>query len=116
MGHQVTPDEIAAELEGWFATAGAAGLKLPGGWFGRPYDNLLSPTSVVVRADDLSVELDGRHVLTIAMPASIDPGPAACLISAGGKIVWEWREGGTDRIHQETFDGGDVEFLSPLTR
>lgn len=36
----------------------SCGLKLPNGWFGRPYDNRLSLVEVEIHDDALIIELD----------------------------------------------------------
>ena len=44
----------------------AAGLVLPNGWFGRPYDNLHQLTGCTVAGDTMRIELDGQLILTFA--------------------------------------------------
>ncbi len=97
-------------VSAWFAQAGGASLKLPTGWFGRPYDNHHRLTGASLLAGRLLLELDGSMLLTLAHPsnATVDDG---CLTITGfSHGTLDWDDYGGTASHVETFEAGVVEF------
>jgi hypothetical protein len=50
-------------VERFFAKHGRAGLVLPDGWYGRPFDSLFALTSAVDIPDGLKIEIEGGREL-----------------------------------------------------
>jgi hypothetical protein len=104
-------DAILQVVTGWFAAAGAASMKLPHGWFGRPFDNRHQLTSARVMAGRLILELDGSMLLVLAHPTSAERSDGDVLRISGflhGALSWDGYGGSVGDV--ETFGGGDVEF------
>jgi hypothetical protein len=93
----------------FFAEHRGASLRLPSGWFGRPYDNLHQLTEGRTQGEAVLVRLDHKQVLTLdAERASSDEGVLRVGPIRGGN--WCWTEYGTDREHREALSSGTVEF------
>ena len=103
-------DTILQALLIWFDDVEAAGLKLPTGWFGRPYDNEHRLTSAHVLADRLVMELDGQMILMLAHPTEIEVDGTCLRLSGFSHGALDWDEYGSGRPHLQTFAGGCVEF------
>lgn len=102
---------MRAVVVNWFSAVGGAGLKLPSGWFGRPYDNLHRLTGARVLGDVLVLELDDRQKLSISAPQSVQVEPKSLKLVDAGRIEWRWYEYGSNDPHLEVLGAGDVEFL-----
>ena len=94
----------------WFAGNGRAGLHLPGGWFGRPYDNAHQLTWSAARSSKAIIELDGQLLLILT-----DPGrplhDAGNLIVPFTHLVFDGESYG-DRIpHTEQFETASLSFM-----
>jgi hypothetical protein len=113
LGDPVTPDEIQAAVIDWFARVRTAGLKLPSGWFGRPFDNLHRLTGAHVLADRLVLALDDRLVLVLARPSQVTERDGNLVISGFVHAVFDWDAYGSDEPHLNTFADGEVEFVAP---
>ena len=48
------------------------GVKLPDGWFGRPYDNHHSPKEIAVIGNNLKIVFDGIQEVEIVNPTSFE--------------------------------------------
>jgi hypothetical protein len=59
-------DEIRRQIEDYFADVGSAGLVLPSGWYGRPYDSGRRLEAVAWWAGELVVTFDDDLALTCA--------------------------------------------------
>lgn len=110
----MTPREVAAAVREWFGAVAYAGLVLPDGWFGRPYDSLLPLTDVQVLDDGLLVELDDRLRLTFRgdLACAADGEDGADLAISATAIAFGWREHGSDRPRSDAYDGGTVRLVS----
>ena len=70
------------QVTAWFDTVGTAGLQLPNGWFGRPYDNRHELTWSQARPHKLLLELDAQLLLVLTdpgEPTTQDRDLCACL-------------------------------------
>jgi hypothetical protein len=94
-----------------FQEAGGASLKLPAGWFGRPYDNVHQLTAVTALAGRLVIALDSQMVLTLAHPATVTTELRKLTLSGFAHGTWDWDECASDRSHVEILDRGVVEFV-----
>ena len=90
----------------------AAGLKLPNGWFGCPYDNLHELTRSEIAHGDLILELDGQLALTFSGPTVASISDGILRLAGFTVLVWDWREYGSTMTHHEQFHGGVVEFIA----
>ncbi len=107
-------DRVARAIEDFFGEHEVASLRLPKGWFGRPYDNWHELNEVSIEDDLVVVRLDEVQVLRLhAVTAKVDGRALQITIGDG---YWEWTSyGGTDR-HHEQLEAGAVEFHPPFCR
>jgi hypothetical protein len=114
VGAGTNPMRVARAVEAFFGEHAVASLRLPTGWFGRPYDNWHELSDVTVVGDVVVVRLDELQVLPLhAVTARIDGRTLQVTIHDG---YWEWTSyGGTDRHHQQ-LGAGAVEFHAPFAR
>jgi hypothetical protein len=108
----MSAQSILEVVEQWFREVGSASLKLPSGWFGRPYDNLHRLTAAHALADRLILVLDNQMVLTLAHPTNVAVDGGRLSVSGFTHASWDWDEYGFPRPHLETFQGGEIEFLT----
>lgn len=108
----MTVDAILHVVVAWFERVGAASLRLPSGWFGRPYDNLHRLTDGQVMADRLVIVLDGQMILTLTRPTAVVETNKSLIILGFDHGTWDWDEYGSGRSHVETFGDGEIEFVA----
>jgi hypothetical protein len=88
-------------VERFFARRGRAGLVLPDGWYGRPFDSLFALTSAVDLPRGLRIEIEGGMELicegnVTVVKTKIDKCPA--LRIEGFKLAsWNPQDGVADR-------------------
>jgi hypothetical protein len=107
-----SPDDIAATVRAFFDAVGGAGLELPDGWFGRPYDNVHALRSVDVVAGDLVVGLDELQTLTVHAPGTAEVDGRTLTLGGCGGATWEWTAYGSDppRRQRRTVPPGAIRF------
>jgi len=111
----MTPSEIAQVVETFFADHSAAGLVLPNGWFGRPYDNLHQLTACTAAGHAVRVELDGQLSLSFEGAETVAVRDRDGLVVYGfTRLLWDWRSYGSFEGHHEVFSDGEVAFVAPL--
>jgi hypothetical protein len=103
----------AKQISEWFQRTGGGGLELPDGWFGRPFDNIHQLTAVDEHRSALIVELDEALLLVFDPNVRIVAGSDALTFGQVGKLVFRWKEYGTDKVHLRTYDGGEVRLSAP---
>ncbi len=96
----------------FFGTKGQAGLVLPNGWFGRPYDNLYELNWSGVVEDQLVLKLDNEHSLTLAGPTIATVKPDNLLLSRFQSAKWDWVEYGSTKRNCDEFFEGEVAFMA----
>lgn len=106
----MTLEQMVSALVSWFGGVGGASLKLPNGWFGRPFDNLHRLTAAQVDGNEMVLVLDDMQRMSISTPASIRVEPKSASLIGASRVEWRWVEYGTSAAHVEVFEGGDVEF------
>jgi hypothetical protein len=109
----VTTAEAVEMITGWFAQVQTASLELPGGWFGRPYDNLHRPTWTGHTRHKLLLELDGHVLLIITDPGDVELHPAELRITGCAHVVLDWQEYGNMTPHSDNHGPGTVRRVSP---
>jgi len=106
----MTPD-VAAVIRSHLEGSAYVGLVLPDGWFGRPYDNMLTLDSVVLDGDELSISLDGdmRILITGDVDTSLDG--AALKIFGFSQLLWSWRPEGSSDRREQTYRSGSLQLI-----
>lgn len=115
---QVTTDgshaAVVAAVIAFFADHKGASLRLPSGWFGRPYDNQHQLTEARSQGEAVFIRLDHKQMLTLDVEGtSSDEGVLRVAVRGGS---WRWTEYGTDNEHRDVLGPGTVEFHAPLQR
>ena len=113
-GAVMTNETTRARVRDFFATVGDAGLILPSGWFGRPYDNLLQLTRSEVTDGTLVLELDGHLTLTFSGEPEATSSENGLRLSGFSALAWDWTEFGSTESHHEEFVAGKVEFVAAM--
>jgi hypothetical protein len=114
VGSVMTNNDTLIAVRQFFGTVGYAGLILPSGWFGRPYDNLLQLTRSEASEQSLVVELDNQLVLTFVGEPQPTPTDRGMRLSGFTSLVWEWTEFGSTVSHHQEFASGEVELVAPM--
>jgi hypothetical protein len=105
------PDRVAEAIRAFFAEYGVATLKLPSGWFGRPYDNWHPLTGASVAGEVVQVRLDEVQVLDLTVSTvALDGRILRIAIECGD---WRWTSYGASDRHHEALNAGTVEFHAP---
>lgn len=100
------------KIKSFFLRHRSCGLKLPDGWFGRPYDNRLSLTKVEVHDDTLVIELSfPLHLLFHGIP-TLESKADGLHLTNFDTLVFEWSEvGGSRRQHHKRYTSGEVHLV-----
>jgi hypothetical protein len=111
----MTNTETLAIVHNFFERVGYAGLILPSGWFGRPYDSFFQLTRSDTDEQSLLVELAGRLVLTfVGQPLAVVTA-TRLQFTAFTSLLWDWTEFGSSKVsYHEEFTSGMVEFVAPM--
>ena len=80
----------------------SCGLKLPNGWFGRPYENRLSLVKAEAHDDALIIELDHPlHLIFHGIP-TLESKTDGLHLTDFNALVFEWKEAGeTQHPHRK---------------
>jgi len=105
--------QLAEVVRVWFQTAGAAGLILPDGWFGRPFDNLHRLTYLEARRYRLVLELDDQVLLIFDRPEVARVESSELVIEGFSQCVFDWLEYGSLRPQVKAFRSGSVRLVPP---
>lgn len=95
----------------FFASVDDAGLKLPTGWFGRPFDDWHHLTSARSNGNALFVELDNQLRLTFFGPVRAEEDGRTLRLTGFTRLEWEWFEFDAPIGHQQEFGAGIVELI-----
>ena len=106
------PRAIADAVRTFFAEHEVASLRLPLGWFGRPYDNWHQLTETATEGSEVLIRLDDSQVLTLEVEGMSPVGRTLRVTIQGGR--WHWTEYGGDIEHDEVLGPGVVEFHAPF--
>lgn len=110
----MTNTNTLAAIREFFASVGYAGLVLPNGWFGRPYDNLLPLSRSEATEQTLILELDTQLVLTFAGEPQVTSTEKGLRLSGFTALAWDWTGFGSTTLHHEEFASGEVELVAPM--
>lgn len=105
-------ETIVGRVTSWFDEVGSASLKLPSGWFGRPYDNLYSLKRVTVTGSNIELSFSEGNLLSICGLEFVSAEPKRLSMGGEGRITW-LRPHGEPAPLSEEFENGVVEFLVP---
>lgn len=114
VGAVMSNNDALITVHEFFSTVGYAGLILPSGWFGRPYDNLLQLTRSEASDESVIVELDNQLVLTFAGVLQVISTDRGLRLSGFSALAWDWTEFGSSAAHHEEFASGEVELVAPM--
>jgi hypothetical protein len=108
----LTPDQIAELLRYWYRADRAAGVILPNGWFGRPYDNQHRLGWVMPMGRGLVVQLDEGLVIVISHPQHAVVEAGRFVIAGSSRVVFDREEYGSGLPHLDELGPGNVEFVA----
>jgi hypothetical protein len=111
-GTTIISQPDANEIVAWFARQKGAGVVLPDGWFGRPYDNMHELTFLELRPHKLIIELDNQLLLTLTEPGRVTAADGELLLDGFAQCVFDWQEYGSLRPHATVYESGAVRFVS----
>ena len=100
------------EIEKWIKKNESFGLKLPDGWFGRPYDNQHKITWMQERPNKLIIELDEQLFLIFTKPTVVEPSGKDLTISGFKQLSFDRQGYGDMKAHCNLFRSGVVTFVS----
>lgn len=102
------PANAIEQLESWFGRAMLAGLELPGGWLGRPHDNLHQLTWSATLSHKVLFELDHQILVVLTDPGRLEITPAEFRFIECVQVTIDWQEYGNMRAHSENRGRGTV--------
>lgn len=105
-------DDLVSHVAEFFRVHPSVGVKLPSGWFGRPYDNIYHLVSIDVEDNRLSLQFNDWSLLSIANPSEAIISGSTLRVLGFTNGIWEWRDADTNTSHQEVFDRGVVELIA----
>jgi hypothetical protein len=104
--------DAVASVREFFGGVGYAGLILPTGWFGRPYDNLLTLTRSEAAPKSLLLELDDQLILSFSGDVQVRASEKGIQLRGYTSLVFEWTEFGSNASHRDEFVSGTIEFAT----
>ena len=110
--------ELAAHLttvRDWLDQVKQAGLELPRGWFGRPYDNQHEHSWSAVTSSKILLELDQQILVIITEPGEVLITAGQLRIAGCRQVCLDWQEYGNMRAHVDDHGGGSVTFHGPVS-
>jgi hypothetical protein len=97
----------------WFAAELGGGLILPDGWFGRPYDNQYSLTSIEEDGTDLAIVLSEHLLLRFSGLNAVTPKGRELVFGAFDKLYFEWMPFGGGSMQTQEYRGGEAIIAAP---
>ena len=109
----IDAQEASEIVNAWFDQVEVAGLVLPDGWFGRPFDNLHSLTWSAVRGSKLLLELGSSLHLVISAPVSTETDKKEMRLFGFRRLVFDREDFGSGRGGEaKVYHEGDVRFVA----
>ena len=106
----MSTQKILEAVQSWFNQDKHIGLKLPSGWFGRPYDNHHQLTFSTSRPHKLILELDQQLYLIFTEPEGAYIEDDELVITGFKQLVFDRQGYGDMQCHAEVFSAGEVRF------
>ncbi|GAA2843713.1 hypothetical protein FB468_3298 [Leucobacter komagatae] len=98
----------------FFEGSPAIWLELPDGWFGRPYDNLLTVVDVsIAESGSLVILFEHSSRLTVESPFSAALKEGALVLGPFAATEWEYAPFGETSAVQRRFVSGTCTFHAP---
>lgn len=105
--------QIIETIRGFYERHTVVGLRLPDGWFGRAYDNLLTITSIDNVAEEICIEFSGGEKLRVCGTSNVERFENALVITGFTLLEWTWQLYGSTEQKRKVYSAGKVEFLAP---
>lgn len=103
---------FSESIKQWFSEEWGGGLILPDGWFGRPYDNQHSLTSVNESDGNLTVILDKNLKLSFSGVKRVEADPSKLTIGPFEELRFEWTPYGGGAARSTDYGAGVVQIVS----
>ncbi|HGY9594063.1 hypothetical protein [Vibrio campbellii] len=100
------------EIESWIESNAVFGLKLPDGWFGRPYDNQHRLTWIAERDNKLILEFDNQMYLTFTKPIQLKVSDSEFIVDDFQQLTFDWQGYGDVKAHSKVYKSGSVSLVS----
>ncbi len=100
-------------IKQWFKKEWGGSLMLPDGWYGRPYDNQHSLTSVSESEDALGLILDQKLELRFEGLKSVCPRHHELVFGPFDRLRFEWEAYDDGRRLMKEYRTGEVKIVSP---
>jgi hypothetical protein len=110
----MTFPEMKHLVERWFAEFARAGVVLPRGWFGRPYDIGFALCKVSIDGHSLTVYLEEGLTLAFTGLASVSISESELVFGGFTNLQFHWKEFGGNETHNERYESGAVRFVPPI--
>src|SRR5439155_1246006 len=110
----MTSDDAIEAISAWFSLAGVAGLVLPDGWFGRPYDAQHRLTYLGARPHKVLLELDDQLLLVFTHVGTVRRDASRLVLAGFAQLVFDWLEYGSLVPHVTVYPQGQVELVPPI--
>lgn len=108
----MTPDDALIDIKAWYDRVGVAGLKMPNGWFGCPFDNLHGLTWCAATNHRVILELDHQLLLVMTDPGSVVTLDDELQVLRCAQVTLDWHEYENLRPHFSDHGPGDVHLFS----
>jgi len=103
---------FTSTVEGWFKDELGGTLLLPDGWYGRPYDNQHSLTSIDEADDTLTIILDHKLTLRFDGLESVKVQGRDLIFGPFAKLRFDWEGFGNDGSRgTKEYRTGDVKIV-----
>ena len=103
---------VTDQITEWFSRVKRAGLVLPDGWFGRPYDNIFHLSYVKQRPHKLIIELDDQWLLVMTDVGGISVRDDLLSLEGFVQLVFDWQQMDNLQPHVKVFNSGTLRFVS----
>jgi hypothetical protein len=103
-------DEVLTAIAKWFDQVRLAGLELPTGWFGRPFDNLHQLTWSASATRKVLLELDEQILVVLTQPERVEVIDNDLHVVGSKQVVVDWQEYGRSKSRVDDCGSGDVVF------
>lgn len=103
---------FSTTIQQWFDTEWGGSMVLPDGWFGRPYDNQHSLTSVTESGDELTLVLDEILHLRFVGLKSVRIEGHELIFGPFKELRFEWTPYGGGKLTTKDYRDGEVKIVS----
>ena len=99
-------------IQKWFKDEWGGSLVLPDGWYGRPYDNQHSLTSIDELGEALTLVLDQKLTLRFENLKSVVVQNRELVFGPFGRLHFEWEDYDPGGQHgAQEYQGGEVKIV-----